>query len=132
MHAKTALGTQELRSRNIKMTPRLRMMLVMIDGQTDDETLRGEAAKVGAPADFLEQLLRLGLIAPVGAGAPPTPVAMSDTDRFVAAKEMMTTGASGFMGLKTFFFILKLEKCGSVADLRALLPDFVAAIAKAA
>src|SRR4051812_33663866 len=100
MHAKTALGTHEITARKIKMPPRLRMMLILVDGESPDAKLAGEAQKIGAPPDSLAQLRQLGLIEPVGELAQDAapPARMTPPERFRAGKELMTASASSFMG----------------------------------
>ena len=48
-----------------------------------------------------------------------------------AAKDFMNTAIVDALGLKSFFFTLKLERAGHRADLRALVEDDRAALAKA-
>ena len=48
-----------------------------------------------------------------------------------AAKEFMNVSVVNALGLKSFFFTLKLERAGNVADLRELVEAYKAAIAKA-
>jgi len=66
VYRKTDLGMAEVKERRIKLTPRVRTMLILIDGTHNEEQLMEEAAGVGAPADFLEQLLAAGLIERMG------------------------------------------------------------------
>lgn len=51
-------------------------------------------------------------------------------DKFRAALKFMNDSAVDLLGLRAFFFTLKLEKCYTPQDLLALLPDFSKAIAK--
>lgn len=136
IYEKTPLGTQEVAQRKVKMAPRLRMMLILVDGETPEGTLLEEARKIGAPEDCLAQLTALGMIkAAAGEAASATSSVrprVSPAQRFTAAKEFMTATASSTMGLRAFLFILKLEKASTVEDLRALAPDFVEGLRKAA
>lgn len=76
--AKTPAGMREVVSREQGLPPRLRTMLIMVDGSTPAARLRQAAERLGAPADFLDNLESLGLIARVqGHGAPATPPAMA-------------------------------------------------------
>lgn len=59
---KTSLGIEEIRSRTLKVSPKLRTMLILIDGRMPELVLKEKAALIGAPADFLDQLLKTGLI----------------------------------------------------------------------
>src|SRR5689334_10780480 len=78
IYRKSALGTAEIGARKMKLNPRLRTMLILIDGAQPEFILREEAAKVGAPPTFLEELLKQGLIEKVGrtqAASAPAPAA---------------------------------------------------------
>ena len=147
IYRKTALGAAEIGARKMKLNPRLRTMLILIDGAQPELILREEAAKVGAPATFLDELLKLGLIekagrtqgaaapapkaAPVTMGSNGAGPAPDEFERFRAAKDFMNTTIVDALGIKSFFFTLKLEKAGNRADLRELAGAYRAAIAKA-
>ena len=62
VYRKTDLGVAEVKERHIKLNPRVRTMLILIDGTHTEEQLTEEAAAIGAPADFLDQLLAAGLV----------------------------------------------------------------------
>jgi hypothetical protein len=79
--------------------------------------------------------------APAAATAPPAAPAVVTVDvpvgsvtvsgeKFRAALKFMNDSAVDLLGLRAFFFTLKLEKCYTPQDLLALLPDFSKAIAK--
>jgi hypothetical protein len=157
LYGKTAAGFEEVRARGLKLPQRLRTMLIMVDGTRTVAQLRDAAQTLTAPPDFLETLLGLGLIAlegvtrvppqapaPVAAPAPvPASVPMvaqpappggevwtGEADRFRATLKFMNDSAVDLLGLRAFFFTLKLEKCFTTHDLLALLPEFSKAIAK--
>lgn len=137
IYRKTARGTQEIAQRKAKLNPRVRTMLILIDGRQPELLVKEEAVKVGAPADFLDQLLQQGLIEKAGrvAGAPaqappPQPAAVDEFSRFRAAKEFMNVTIVDALGIKSFFFTLKLERAGTVADLRGLAAPYREALAK--
>ena len=152
IYRKSALGAAEIGARKMKLNPRLRTMLILIDGAQPEFILREEAAKVGAPPTFLDELLQHGLIEKVGrAKAPATPAAdapakaapspqpagaqaappADEFERFRAAKDFMNATVVDALGIKSFFFTLKLEKAGTRADLRELARPYRDAIAKA-
>jgi hypothetical protein len=149
IYRKTEQGMAEVRERKVKLPPRVRTMLILIDGERPELILKEEAAKVGAPGDFLQQLAAAGLIekagsargpgaAPASPAAPavdsPATPAASPADeftRFREAKNFMNTTIVDALGIKSFFFTMKLEKASVTADLRGLLDDYEKAIAKA-
>ena len=57
IYGKTVLGVQEVSNRKIKLAHRLRTMLILVDGHQPALILQEEAGKLGAPDDFLDQLL---------------------------------------------------------------------------
>jgi hypothetical protein len=141
VYRKTERGAAEVRDRKLKLAPRLRTMLILIDGAIPEFMLKEDAQRVGAPPDFLQQLLQAGLIervegaagGPAQAAAGPTPRAAfaDEFARFRAAKDFMNATIVDALGIKSFFFTLKLERAGVVADLRELVEPYREAIAKA-
>jgi hypothetical protein len=53
-----------------------------------------------------------------------------DPVRYAAAKELMNGLAVDAVGLRSVFFVLKLESTASLADLAALLPSFEKLVSK--
>ena len=62
IYRKTERGAAEVRDRKLKLSPRVRTMLILVDGALPEFMLREDAQRVGAPDDFLQQLLAAGLI----------------------------------------------------------------------
>lgn len=144
IYVKTEAGSDEVRARSRKLSPRLRTMLIMVDGTMSVAQLQDAAATLGAPGDFLQALQEQGLIRrrevaaaaeqAVQAAVEPeaVPVAAQDEpERFRSARKFMNDTAVDALGLRAFFFTLKLEKCGNRADLRLLLPDYDKLVIKA-
>ena len=133
IYRKTDLGAAEIGRRKLKLSPRLRTMLILIDGTRPEFLVNEEGAKVGAPPDFLEQLAAMGLIEKAGraSAAPAAVPAPDEFTRFRAAKDFMNTTIVDAMGIKSFFFTMKLERAGNVADLCELAPAYREALAKA-
>lgn len=158
IYIKTPLGIDEVQNRKLNLAPRLRTMLIMIDGHKPVSVLKQDATKFGCPENFIESLEAAGLIARVGAttgitASAPTvavnaPVASSDSitpsspsvaaqtfqdeyARFRFAKDFMNNAVVNSLGMKAFFFTLKLERAGTVDDLRGLVKPFQDALTKA-
>ena len=150
IYIKTPAGIDEVKGRSRQLAPRVRSMLIMIDGALTVERLRHAAATLGAPEQVIEQLEELGLIvnrrgrgesapqvqpqatAPADARTVTAQQADSDAERFRAGLKFMNDSAVDVLKLRAFFFTLKLERCYSLADLRALLPAFRNAVARSA
>jgi hypothetical protein len=143
IYAKTPAGADEVKGRKIKLAPKVRTMLILIDGTKPVLVLREEAEALGVPPDFIEQLEKLGLIKQVGAAgaaagggaarpeAGASPVSKMDpVARFRAAQQFMNDTAVNALGIKAFFFTLKLEKCSTVDDLREMVEPYREAITK--
>ncbi len=141
IYGKTALGLLEVGNRKMKLVPRLRTMLILIDGHQPAFILQEEAGKLGAPDDFLGQLLGMRLIEKIGSAISQEsmaadkqsnqPVAAVDEfTRFRAAKDLMNITVVDALGIRAFFFTLKLERAGNLADLRELVDPYRDAIAK--
>jgi hypothetical protein len=141
IYGKTSLGMHEMSSRKLKLSPRLRTMLILVDGHQPAFILQEEAEKVGAPDDFLDQLVNMQLIEKVGtanqqtvetAEKAPEPLAIGGDEftRFRAAKDLMNVTVVDALGIRSFFFTLKLERAGNIADLRELVSGYREAIAK--
>ena len=146
---KTDSGLQELRTRAGGLPPRLRSLLIMIDGRRTLAQVQAAAGQIGAPPDAVEQLLQRGLVAlrPSGPAAQPPAAGSEHVDlpleapgatpadageRFRAAQKLMNDSVVDAIGMRAFFFTLKLERCFTLADLRALLPEYRRLLAKAA
>ena len=151
-YVKTASGLDEVRTRTLQLSQRLRTMLIMIDGTRTVTQLRHAQLTLGAPPDFLESLVALGLVASdrapaltaaiAPAAAPLTLVDVElglalpdgkpadENEKFRAALKFMNDSAVDLLGLRAFFFTLKIEKCFTMADLKDLIPQFSSAITK--
>jgi len=137
LYQKTRKGEEEIKNRQLKLPPKLRTMLILIDGKKTLAQLNALAGQLGAGDDYAAQLEGHGLIAGGGASAAP-PVAASSApaneefERFGAARRFMNETVVNALGMRSFFFVLKLEKCGTRAELAGLLEDYAKAITKGA
>lgn len=76
---KTPKGAAEIRERSAGLHPRLRQLLVMVDGSLRGADLAARAVALGGGIESVEHLLRGGFIAPDGvAGIAPSPALTSD------------------------------------------------------
>ena len=141
IYGKSDLGMQEIGNRKLKLAPRLRTMLILVDGHQTALILQEEAAKIGAPDDFLDLLLNLGLIKKVGKATDQTSMdpdrparrhadRVDEFERFRTAKDFMNVTVVDALGIRSFFFTLKLERAGNLVDLRELAGPYRDAILK--
>lgn len=136
LHAKTAAGRQEIEDRARRLPAALRSILLMVDGQRDDDALRGLLPGLRAPADTLEQLGAMGLIEVIGGSLAPAPVVAytagreNDPALYQQLYDAMSEAVRRHLGLKGYFLQLKIERCTDAPGLEKLWPDMVAAIGK--
>lgn len=74
IYRKTAKGVQEIETRALKLAPRFRNLLILVDGRRSDEELAGLVTGTGEQA--LQALAEAGLIEAIGMTArtePPEP-----------------------------------------------------------
>jgi hypothetical protein len=135
-YAKTDKGAEEIRSRGKALRGRARTMLILIDPSKTGDELRVSAAQIGVEPDFLDSLVREGYIVAVsGSDSGPAEstarvVTKDELARFRAAKEFINETVVDALGVRAFFFTLKLERCSTRAELALLVPDYAKAIAK--
>ncbi len=150
IYEKTAAGAEEVKARSRRLQPRLRTMLIMVDGTMNAAQLQAAATTLGAPENFLAVLVEQGLVqarekrvrAAEAADLAASPAAVPDielpadetvpgeTERFRMAQKLMNDSVVDALGLRAFFFTLKLERCYTCADLAALLPEYGKAVTK--
>lgn len=160
IYRKTDAGRDEISNRGRRLSPPLRTVLLMVDGQRTLAQLRDVMAGMKAPDDALEALLADGLIelvpsgfdvaglvgavAPRPASTPPNVVmaeagrqAVTDTPatgarsaRYLQLYERMSEAVRQHLGLRGYFLQLKVERATDADGLQALLPELLAALAK--
>jgi len=133
---RTAAGNDEIKERRFKLNPKQRALLILIDGSRTAAFHREQARRLGLPADALDQLQGLGLVGEPETAAPstaePTAGAVSESvRRFMAARQLMNDAVVDALGLRAFFFTLKIERTGNLDDLRGLLPEYTRQLRRA-
>jgi hypothetical protein len=138
---KTEAGHQALKDRSVPLSPRQRSAFILFDGKRSvDDVL---AAGMGISREDIDQMISLGVLAPVGGkaaepvAAGPTPAeepksaaggsGRSKQQRYKDAYPIATqlTGSLGLMG---FRLNLQVEGTTSYDDLVALAPKIRAAV----
>lgn len=133
-HAKTEAGRLEIEQRTRRLPAALRSILLMVDGHRSDAELRTLAEGLHAPADTLEQLYAMGLIARVGdqpAVAEPAAVPAEAAQEYLRLYDRMSAAVTQHLGLKGYFMQLKIERCENAQALLELLPEMETALRKA-
>lgn len=146
---KTAAGRQEIEQRSLRLGARHRTVLIAINGERKLDAVRRQFEGFGDVMALIGELAEAGLIEFQGAAAndaraplatavakPAEPVSRVEPPLVVAsplpiARQFMNETLVKHLGLRAFLFSLKLEKCESARDLRALLPEFRRQLRKA-
>jgi hypothetical protein len=144
---KTNEGRDEIEHRTRKLPPMLRSILLIVDGERSARHLRELAVSLHGPADALEQLEGMGLIASsaavaaslaaqaplraAAASAPADAAASPPAQRYQALYSLMSEAVRDHLGLRGYFLQLKIERCSNSDELAAVLPELSAALAKA-
>ena len=150
---KTDKGREEISSRKYQLPSKLRPLLVMIDGKHGSDELLKRLAAIGLTQENLEELLRLGFIAPVQVSVPaPVELARKDTPQVVEEtktetketskqvtpaekianlRQFFTETIKGNLGLRGFTLQLKVERAETLEDFISLSEDYVEALYKA-
>jgi hypothetical protein len=141
-YGKTSKGKSALDQRSASLPPRLRPLLVLIDGNKTNAQLESLAGQIGLPVSAIAELEQLGFIAP---GAPPSSdmtmrrfedddddrtvrVSHNPLDRVVQAKKFMTgalaqAGVTGESGIAA-----QIENATEMSQLTGAYEGFVALI----
>lgn len=145
IYDKTAKGREEIATRRYQLAPRLRTLLVLVDGHKAEEELLRNVAGLGLTADAVRDLLAQEFIVlatsyaalpepePVPAPAIETtslPTA-SQVQQFQSVYDFYNKTIKSTMGLRGFTLQLKVEKAGTVDDLRQLRDPYLEAVQKA-
>jgi hypothetical protein len=148
IYQKTEKGSEEILSRKYKLAPKLRTILILMDGKTSVDKLAGVAKHMGLPEDYLAYMEKEGYICMLGVSpykgaartsaeaaaatvaASVTAATRSAAKQFRHAQKFMNDTAVDAVGVRSFFFTLKLEKCNTTKELAELLDDYTKMIVK--
>lgn len=138
IYRKTDKGIAELSTKHGTLERRLRPLLILVDGRRPLSRVQALVEGIGIAQGDLVQLEAQGLIEPADAAAAAAVAATpraedaskSEYDRFSDGRRFLNETATDVLGVRAFFFVLKVERTASTADLLALLDDFEAALAR--
>lgn len=144
---KTDKGREEIATRKYRLAPRLRTLLLLIDGKQTTSQLIQKIA--GLEEQSIDELLNGGFIQdiadqaeieeasaqdapdvkPEESSTMPTLLAAGET-KFQVIKRFYTDNIRKTLGLRGYNFQLKVDEAKSVDDLRALHDLYIAAVLK--
>ncbi len=138
IYRKTRIGQAEIETRALRLLPRLRNLLIIIDGRRDADALQ---ALLGyAPAQALNELLGYGLIeagaqrasslAAAGGDSPPsTQAAPFEASAFAELRQAAVRALNDALGPAGETLAIRMERARSEAELRPLLERAAALVA---
>ncbi|OFA00482.1 hypothetical protein [Duganella sp. HH101] len=147
IYDKTAKGREEIATRRDGLAPRLRSLLVLIDGRRTEEELLRNVAGLGLAIAAVHELLAGEYIvlstsyasmaeapaeppAPEPEPAPELPAA-TQVQQFQSVYQFYNQTIKSTIGLRGFTLQLKVEKASSVDELRQLRAPYLEAVQKA-
>lgn len=148
---KTEKGREEIATRKHHLAPRLRTLLVLVDGKQSKEELLKKVAGIGLGEEGIEELMNNGFIEipaasqsaamteaalqpekpPVAASAPADAILPEGENQFQAIYHFYTETIKSTIGLRGYGLQLKVEKAATVDDFRALRQPYLEAVLKA-
>jgi ribosomal protein L12E/L44/L45/RPP1/RPP2 len=153
---KTEKGREEIATRQHHLAPRLRTLLVLVDGKHTGDELLKKLTGLGLNEKSLTELIDNGFVhavtapqpasapqaaahAPVTSVAPAEPVADDKAEnllpegqsQFEAIYHFYTETIRSTIGLRGYGLQLKVEKAASIEDFRELRQAYLEAVLKA-
>jgi hypothetical protein len=135
IYDKTVKGREEIASRCYQLAPRMRSLLVMVDGRQSIEDLLSKVAGLGLGEANVQSLLDEGFIElakpsfapPEPEPLPPDPATIAE--QFKSAYEYYTRTIKPTLGIRGLNLQLKVEKAATLDELRDLrIPFFEMAV----
>ncbi|WP_341675877.1 hypothetical protein [Niveibacterium sp. SC-1] len=153
VYQKSAAGAAEIQARQMRLHPRLRSLLVLIDGKHNVGKLLETVAALGVNEEHIAELARLGLIEAIGAGvaastvapvaaapaeapapeaeaAPTAPATSEGVEQIRALYAFFNDAVRDNLGLRGFMLQLQVEKAESLEDYREIRDTFLASVRK--
>jgi len=153
IYDKTAKGREEIATRCYHLAPRLRTLLVMVDGRRAEDELLRNVSGLGLTEASMAELVDQGYIrlttsygtmsepepAPAPLAPPETALSHaeaelplpSQAEQFQSLYDFYNKTIKANIGLRGFTLQLKVEKAANVDELRALRRPYLEAVLKA-
>jgi hypothetical protein len=155
IYDKTDKGRHEIATRSEHLAPRLRTLLLLIDGRRSEQELLANVAGLGLTEAALAELLAQQYIvlsrsyaalpavddiapivtapalAPAVAGTLQATIAIDPVEQFQSVYNFYTKTIKSTIGLRGFTLQMKVEKAATIGDLRELRQPYLDAVLKA-
>ena len=133
--ARTTKGHGEIVEGRRNLRGKVRTLLFLIDPAKSAEQIEQQAEQIGATYEQLALLITDGYVVELGTAAPANDAIagvgeIDEVGRFRIVKAFMNDTIVDTLGIRSFLFTLRLERCATRADLKALLPDFEQSLTK--
>lgn len=136
---KTEKAQLELRSRRFGLSARARQLLILVDGRRRRDDL-AHLVPAGELVELLALLQQGGFIEPAGTAPPsaacvPEPTPPDDAPSTLplpVLRQRIAQALVETMGAPAEAFALRVQRCASVAELRALMPAAASVVEAAA
>lgn len=133
---KTDKGREEIKTRSLSLSQHARNLLIAADGQKTCGALAQMYSKIPDVNAVLQELVDQGLVDAGGGngGAKPTAatpaVDEATLQKLRQATQYLNDTINTNIGFGGFTLTLKVGRCRSLDDVRALVPDYRAALEK--
>jgi hypothetical protein len=133
---KTAAGQQEIGTKQRKLQPKVRSLLIMVHGAETVAQLAQSMHSLGDVRAILDELIAMGLVTVQGGSGPALAQPAANNESIVPAtqqvKQLLNETAVASLGMIAGFrFTLKLEHCYTAEELRGIFADYLKAVGKA-
>jgi hypothetical protein len=136
VYRKTAKGSEEIQRRTYRVAPRLRQVLIMVNGEKSAGELARELAALGDIERYLAELEESGFIAhdledvliPPHIDPGTTPRATSTDYDFDKLRSYLARGVLDALGPFSGGLLEQIGRVKTLDDLKVLIPECVRAI----
>jgi hypothetical protein len=157
IYDKSDKGREEIATRKYGLAPKIRPLLVLVDGKHSGQALIKKFGFMGLSEEVIKDLVQNGYVTGVApaagaatalpaanepSAAPQQAVAAQEQDvgdgilepgetQYQAVYNFYTHTIKSTVGLRGFMLQLKVEKCSAIEDFRALRAPYLEAVFKA-
>lgn len=139
---KTEKGREEIATRKYHLAPRLRTLLLLVDGKQGTDAILQKVTGLGLNQESLVELSNQGFIhqmapapAPVEVSVPSPAQSMAvlpeGETQFEAIYHFYTETIKSTIGLRGYALQLKVERASSIEEFRELRQPYLEAVGKA-